>query len=37
VDDPGVLVDIDTDEDLQRQRNGNDSGFKPSAFAPPIY
>jgi molybdenum cofactor cytidylyltransferase len=37
VDDPGVLIDIDTSEDLQEQRNGGDSGFKPSAFAPPIY
>ena len=37
VDDPGVLIDIDTTQDLQEQRNGGDSGFKPSAFAPPIY
>jgi molybdenum cofactor cytidylyltransferase len=37
VDDPGVLIDIDTTEDLQEQRNGGDSGFKPSAFAPPLY
>ena len=37
VNDPGVLVDIDTSEDLQEQRNGSDSGFKPSAFSPPIY
>jgi molybdenum cofactor cytidylyltransferase len=37
VDDPGVLIDIDTSEDLQEQRNGGDGGFKPSAFSPPIY
>jgi molybdenum cofactor cytidylyltransferase len=37
VDDPGVLIDIDTSEDLQEQRNGEDSGFKPSAFSPPIF
>jgi molybdenum cofactor cytidylyltransferase len=37
VDDPGVLIDIDTSEDLDEQRKGKDSGFKPSAFAPPIY
>ena len=37
VDDPGVLIDIDTTEDLDVQRTGNDSGFKPSAFAPDIY
>jgi molybdenum cofactor cytidylyltransferase len=37
VDDPGVLVDIDTSEDLQEQRNGDDGTFKPSAFSPPIY
>jgi molybdenum cofactor cytidylyltransferase len=37
VDDPGVLIDIDTSDDLLQQRNGNDSGFKPSAFSPPIY
>jgi molybdenum cofactor cytidylyltransferase len=37
VDDPGVLIDIDTSEDLKVQRNGDDSGFKPSAFAPDIY
>jgi molybdenum cofactor cytidylyltransferase len=37
VNDPGVLIDIDTSEDLQEQRNGSDSGFKPSAFSPPIY
>lgn len=37
VDDPGVLIDIDTSEDLDVQRTGVDSGFKPSAFAPDIY
>lgn len=37
VDDPGVLIDIDTREDLEEQRNGLDSGFKPSAFSPPIF
>ena len=37
VDDPGVLIDIDTSEDLKVQRNGDESGFKPSAFAPDIY
>lgn len=37
VDDPGVLIDIDTSEDLKVQRNGDDSGFKPSAFAPDLY
>lgn len=37
VDDPGVLIDIDTSDDLDEQRSGGDSGFKPSAFAPPIY
>lgn len=37
VDDPGVLIDIDTREDLDVQRTGIDSGFKPSAFAPDIY
>jgi molybdenum cofactor cytidylyltransferase len=37
VDDPGVLIDIDTSEDLDVQRTGIDSGFKPSAFAPDIY
>jgi molybdenum cofactor cytidylyltransferase len=37
VNDPGVLIDIDTSEDLQEQRAGSDSGFKPSAFSPPIY
>jgi molybdenum cofactor cytidylyltransferase len=37
VDDPGVLIDIDTSEDLQEQRTGSESGFKPSAFSPPIY
>ena len=37
VDDPGVLIDIDTTEDLDVQRTGIDSGFKPSAFAPDIY
>jgi molybdenum cofactor cytidylyltransferase len=37
VDDPGVLIDIDTAEDLDEQRRGADSGFKPSAFSPPIY
>lgn len=37
VDDPGVLIDIDTTQDLDEQRNGMDSGFKPSAFLPPMY
>jgi molybdenum cofactor cytidylyltransferase len=37
VEDAGVLIDIDTAEDLDEQRAGVDSGFKPSAFAPPIY
>ena len=37
VEDPGVLIDIDTSEDLKVQRNGDDGGFKPSAFAPDIY
>jgi hypothetical protein len=37
VDDPGVLIDIDTSKDLDVQRAGSDSGFKPSAFAPDIY
>jgi molybdenum cofactor cytidylyltransferase len=37
VDDPGVLIDIDTRKDLDVQRAGDDSGFKPSAFAPDIY
>jgi molybdenum cofactor cytidylyltransferase len=37
VHDPGVLIDIDTSEDLDAQRNGSDGGFKPSAFSPPIY
>ena len=37
VDDPGVLIDIDTSDDLHEQRTGADSGFKPSAFSPPIY
>jgi molybdenum cofactor cytidylyltransferase len=37
VNDPGVLIDIDTSEDLNVQRTGVDSGFKPSAFAPDIY
>jgi molybdenum cofactor cytidylyltransferase len=37
VDDPGVLIDIDTSEDLNEHRDGRDSGFKPSAFAPPIF
>lgn len=37
VEDAGVLIDIDTAEDLDEQRAGADSGFKPSAFAPPIY
>jgi molybdenum cofactor cytidylyltransferase len=37
VDDPGVLIDIDTSQDLDVQRMGIDSGFKPSAFAPDIY
>jgi molybdenum cofactor cytidylyltransferase len=35
--DPGVLIDIDTSEDLDDQRNGADGGFKPSAFSPPTY
>jgi molybdenum cofactor cytidylyltransferase len=35
--DPGVLIDIDTAADLDEQRTGADSGFKPSAFSPPIY
>ncbi len=37
VDDPGVLIDIDTSQDLQGQRTGAEGGFKPSAFAPDIY
>lgn len=37
VDDPGVLIDIDTREDLQEVRGEGDSGFKPSAFSPQIY
>jgi molybdenum cofactor cytidylyltransferase len=37
VDDPGVLIDIDTSEDLKLQRSGDDGGFKPSAFAPDIF
>jgi molybdenum cofactor cytidylyltransferase len=37
VEDPGVLIDIDTREDLQEQRSGDDGGFKPSAFSPQIY
>jgi molybdenum cofactor cytidylyltransferase len=37
VHDPGVLIDIDTAADLDQQRAGIDSGFKPSAFSPPIY
>jgi len=37
VDDPGVLIDIDTREDLQAQRLDTDGGFKPSAFSPQIY
>jgi molybdenum cofactor cytidylyltransferase len=37
VDDPGVLIDIDTTQDLDELRNGLDSGFKPSAFSPPLY
>ncbi len=37
VDDPGVLIDIDTSDDLNLQRNGDAGGFKPSAFAPDIY
>jgi molybdenum cofactor cytidylyltransferase len=37
VDDPGVLIDIDTTQDLDELRNGVDSGFKPSAFSPPWY
>lgn len=37
VEDAGVLIDIDTAEDLDEQRSGADSGFKPSAFAPPLF
>jgi len=37
VEDPGVLIDIDTTQDLDELRNGLDSGFKPSAFSPPLY
>jgi hypothetical protein len=37
VDDPGVLIDIDTTQDLDELSNGVDSGFKPSAFSPPLY
>jgi molybdenum cofactor cytidylyltransferase len=37
VNDPGVLIDIDTAADLEDQRAGMDSGFKPSAFSPPVY
>jgi molybdenum cofactor cytidylyltransferase len=37
VNDAGVLVDIDTVADLEGQRAGLDSGFKPSAFSPPMY
>jgi molybdenum cofactor cytidylyltransferase len=37
VEDAGVLIDIDTAADLDEQRAGADSGFKPSAFAPPLY
>jgi molybdenum cofactor cytidylyltransferase len=37
VDDPGVLIDIDTSADLDVQRAGFDGGFKPSAFAPDLY
>ena len=37
VDDPGVLIEIYTRDDLHEQRTGADSGFKPSAFSPPIY
>jgi molybdenum cofactor cytidylyltransferase len=37
VNDPGVLIDIDTSHDLEEHRDGGDSGFKPSAFAPPLY
>jgi molybdenum cofactor cytidylyltransferase len=37
VDDPGVLIDIDTSEDLKVHRSGADGEFKPSAFAPDIY
>jgi molybdenum cofactor cytidylyltransferase len=37
VDDPGVLIDIDTSQDLDVQRKGIDSGFKPSAFAPDVF
>jgi molybdenum cofactor cytidylyltransferase len=37
VEDSGVLIDIDTAEDLEELRSGTDSGFKPSAFSPPLY
>ena len=37
VNDPGVLIDIDTARDLDDQRAGLDNGFKPSAFSPPLY
>ena len=37
VNDPGVLIDIDTAADLEQQRTGTDNGFKPSAFSPPLY
>jgi molybdenum cofactor cytidylyltransferase len=36
VDDPGVLIDIDTVQDLDEGRDGA-SDFQPSAFAPPLY
>ncbi|MDH4059498.1 MAG: nucleotidyltransferase family protein [Aquincola sp.] len=36
VDDPGVLIDIDTIQDLDEGRDGA-SDFQPSAFAPPLY
>jgi molybdenum cofactor cytidylyltransferase len=37
VDDPGVLIDIDTVADLELERNGSHADFKPSAFSPQIY
>lgn len=36
VDDVGVLIDIDTIDDLDEQRDPA-SDFQPSAFAPPLY
>ena len=36
VDDPGVLIDIDTIEDLAERRDPT-GDFQPSAFAPPLY